>query len=353
MKPQKRRNNDHHKWPIILRKVNVFIRRTNRREVLTFLLFVLIATFFWVVQTWRQDSSSDFKVVFVVVDQPQNKVFTTQVPTHLTVTLTDANMQLMKYGVQHKMDTLKVNFERYADVSGNFRISAAELQSLLREDLESSTTIKRVSPSPIDARFAQAEGRKVAVRLGMKYRVPENYRQRDVVIDPDSVVINAPASLLDTLKYIYTQPSANILLKDTLTEMLPLELAIGVKATPSTVKVMVPVSQYVEKVFERIVVSEKNVPEGYRLVAFPYSVGLSCLVDFDFYRTISENNFQAYIDYDDIREQGDKKHLPIHVSYNGPDEVVTHVKISEQQAEFILEALPDPVENHETKKQKR
>ena len=53
-----------------MRKANILIRRLRRGEVGTFLLFVAIAFFFWIVQTAREESASDFIVKFYVEDQP-------------------------------------------------------------------------------------------------------------------------------------------------------------------------------------------------------------------------------------------------------------------------------------------
>ena len=329
------------RWPTFLRRVNVLIRRADRREVLTFLLFVLISAFFWTVQTSREETAQDYNVNLIVTDQPQDVVFTTHVPSRFKVTLKDTNTRLFNYRLSNPFDSLTVDFERYADAVGNFRISAAELQSLLRTKLKGSTEIVSVSPSLIDARFAQTQGRRFPVQLTTHYRVAENYRMHPLRIEPDSVIINAPESVLDTMRYVYVSPSSiQELLRDTIQEDLRLDLPIGVKATPSRVHIMVPVSQYVEKVFDRIVVRSIHVPEQKQLVVFPYAVQLSCLVDFPYYRDLTEDMFQAEVDYDSIPTQADQLHLPISIRYVGPDpERVSHIRITPQIAEYVIEQL--------------
>lgn len=326
-------------WSQIFRRVNVLFRRTSRREVLTFLLFVAFAGGFWYERTGREEAVKDYIILLNIEDQPQDMVFTTHVPAVLKVTLVDTNYRLSKYSYSRNINALTVDFERYADAMGNFRISAAELQSLLREQLQSTTQIRAISPSLIDARFAQTEGRKFAVRLRSHYFAFDNYRIRPVLIEPDSVTINAPASVLDTLKYVWTMPHPhNELLKDTLTETMMLELPIGVKATPNRVKVTVPVSQYVEKVFGQKEVSTTDVPAGKQLVVFPYGVKLTCLVDFDYYRKLQEEDFDVEVSYDSIASHGKSGRLPISVRYKGENpEVVTNIRIEPQQAEYVVE----------------
>ncbi len=337
MAPSRHDSDNESRQSKFIRKANIFIRRMRRGEVGTFLVFVAIAFFFWTVQTAREVSASDFTVKFIVEDQPQDMVFTTHVPQELKVTISDTNARLSNYGLNNRLDSLSVNFERYADVLGNFRISAAELQSLLMAGLESSTRVVAITPSLIDARFAQTEGRKFPVKLSGSYTVADNHRMRPPQVKPDSIVINAPAAVLDTMQWVYAVIEGRQNLTDTLEETLSLELPLGVKATPSKVKVTIPVAQYVEKMFRQVEVQVINEPSNRHLVIFPYSVGLTCLVDFEHYRDITPDNFLVSVNYDSLQSQERQGKLPIAVRYVGPPEVVTNVQISPQIAEYIIE----------------
>ncbi len=318
------------------RKVNIFIGRISRREVLTFLLFVFVSGFFWIVQTSREENAAEFMIDLEIENQPQGMVFTTHVPSQLKVTITDVNSRLLNYGVNNRLKSLTVDFDRYADAIGNFRISAAELQSLLRERLFSSTTITAVSPSLIDARFALTEGRKFPVMVNGLYLPAENYRLRSLIIKPDSVLINAPNAVLDTLQYVYTINTRHYDLRDTLVENLALELPIGVKATPAQVQVTAPVAQYVEKVFDNIVVQTSNLPKGKRLLIFPYAIRLTCLVDFHYYRELTADDFEVSVSYDSI-PNSDGSHLPIDVRYKEDNNKVTNITTYPQTVEYVLE----------------
>ena len=319
-----------------LRKVNIFIGRTGRKEVLTFLLFVLVSAFFWVAQTAREETSTEYMVDLRIENQPQGSVFTTHVPSKLKVTVTDTNLRQLNYSVNHRIQSLSVDFDRYADAIGNFRISAAELQSLLRAELFSSTTITAVSPSLIDARFAVTEGRLFPIVVKGTYLPADNYRLRPLIVKPDSVVINAPNAVLDTLHYVYTIAKQHYGLRDTLIETLPLELPIGVKATPAEVTVTAPVAQYVEKVFDNLVVHSTDLPPHKHLLNFPYAVRLTCLVDFHHYQQLTTEDFEITVSYDSIATS-DGKHLPITVRYKDDPTLVTNIQVYPPQAEFVLE----------------
>lgn len=324
------------KQPTFIRIVNILIGRTNRREVLTFLLFVLLSFIFWIVQTAREENVSEYYVDLIIDGQPQDMVFTTHLPTQLKVAISDNNMHLLNYAYDDRLRKLTVNFERYADATGNFRISAAELQSLLRTELNSTTQITSINPSLIDARFALTEGRKFPVAINGLYTPDANYRLRQLSVKPDSVIVNAPNAVLDTMKYVRTVFTKHVGLRDTLVEQLSLDLPLGVKATPSEVIVTAPVAQYVERVFDDIPIKVLNTPRGKQVTFFPFSARVTCLVDFGSYAQLQESNFELTINYDSIQSAGQNR-LPIVVSYNGPKEEVTNISISPSQVEFIIE----------------
>lgn len=325
------------KQPTIIRIVNILIGRTNRREVLTFLLFVLLSFIFWMVQTAREENVSEYYVEFKIEDQPQDMVFTTHVPRQLKVAVQDNNMNLLNYAYDDRLRTLSVNFDRYADATGNFRISAAELQSLLRTELNNTTRIASISPTLIDARFAQTEGRKFPVRVNANLVPADNYRLRPLIIEPDSVIINAPNAVLDTLRCVYTVSTSQSEMHDTVRFSLPLNLPLGVKATPSEIKVTAPVSQYVERVFDNQRIRVLHTPRGRQLTIFPYAVRISCLVDFPYYWQLQESDFELTVDYDSIVSDTQQR-LPIKIRYSGEDDgEVTNICISPREVEFIIE----------------
>lgn len=338
MKDIWRQITDRKRWPKFIRRVNVSFRRFKRSEVLTFLLFVAIAAFFWTVQSSREENVQEFSINFEITNLPQEMVFTTQVPRQLRISMSDTNSRLFNYRYNHRLQTLHIDFERYADAVGNFRISAAELQSILSDTLMNTTRIVSVNPSFIDLRFAQTEGRMFPVALSGKYSPAENYRLRDIKIIPDSVTINAPTSVLDTLRCVYAIDSCHWNLRDTLTQTLSLELPIGVKATPSHIRMEVPVVQYVEKRFEQIVLQVKDEPQGKHLVVFPYSIDINCLVDFQDYRIITSDMFEATVSYNDIVSPNEEsRFLPIKVTFNGPAQSVTNISFQPSKAEYVIE----------------
>lgn len=323
-------------WEKTSRKVNIFVKRVNRQEVLTFLVFVLIAAFFWVIQTASQEHDAEYTVEFTVDNLPSNTVFTTKVPDQFKVTIIDKNINLMNYTYSHLLDSLSVDFNSYTDANGNFRISSAELQALLINKLYSTTQITSVSPSLIDAKFAITKGKKVPVILSADISTADNYRSLPPQITPDSVVVHAPNALLDTISMITTNYYQAFDRKDTVNITLPLQLAVGVKSTPSQVNVMVPVARFVEKTIGGLDINVTDVPNGMSLSVFPNKTAISCLVDFSHYADINAEDFFISVSYNSIKSR-EQTTIPVEIiSYANPG-LVDHIRLHTPEVEYILE----------------
>lgn len=309
----------------------------HRRDVVTFSIFLAVSAIFWGVRSAQEEHDATYEVALHIENMPAGAVFTTHIPATLRVTLYDNNIHLIDYGKGSSFRSLTVDFNRYADVAGNFRISGAELQSLLLNELSSTTQITAMSPALIDARYALTEGKKVPVRLLADITTEGNYRDFAPEIRPDSVLVYAPRNILDTLRQVHARPLRAIGLTDTLRQMVGMELGVGVKATPDSVEVTVPVIQYVSCEFKDIDIVAKDVPAGKRLILFPRQVNLRCLANYDHYSQFSKEDFELSVSYDSIKARPDRQFLPIDIYTPLNSTEVYNFQLSAQGVEYTIE----------------
>lgn len=309
----------------------------SRRDVMTFSIFVVVSFVFWIARSAYEQSDSTYEVEFRIENTPAGAVFTTHIPSTLKVTLYDNNIHLMNYGKSSSFRRLTVDFNRYADVAGNFRISGAELQSLLLNELSSTTQITAISPALIDARYALTEGKKVPVRLQAKLSTQGDYKDFPAELTPDSVLIHAPSSILDTLCQINTEWLEAKQLKDTLCCKVAMQLGVGVKSTPDSIQVLIPVMQYVSKVFPDVAIKVKGIPEDKRLILFPRQVELKCLANFSHYDRFTADDFTLSVSYDSLKNNPSRQFLPIDIYTPLSSAEVYNIQLSVDQVEFSIE----------------
>ena len=89
-------------------------------NALVFLIFVVIATVFWIVITLNDSVTDTFRVKFRVDNVPDSVTFITDPPHEIHVTLRDKGTNILRSGVMRD-PTVNVNFRDYAH-SGVFRL---------------------------------------------------------------------------------------------------------------------------------------------------------------------------------------------------------------------------------------
>lgn len=322
-------------WIRFFKRINIFFQRLRRKEVLRFLVFLLISAFFWVIKTASEENDTSFNIELCVSNLPDDIVFTTQLPKQLKVSVRDKNINLLNYSYQNSIDTLEVDFARYNDALGNFRISGAELQALLLNSLFPSTQITALTPSLIDAKFAITNGKKLPVVLSADVTTAPDYRFHPTTISPDSVLIHAPSSILDTLTCVYTEHFESFGMKDSTIMTLPLMLEVGVKSTPAHVKVQIPVARFVEKTVSGVNINIIDLPTGIDLSIFPNRSDVSFLVDFSYFTDITADDFYLTVSYNSIKSSN-QKYIPVELISYADSEIVSNIRLKSKEVEYII-----------------
>lgn len=325
------------RFPKPIQKVIDTLSTIDRRDVVTFSVFLAVSFVFWTVRSASEQDDQTHEVTLCIEDMPAGAVFTTHIPSTLKVTLYDDHWHLRQYGKNSSFRQLNVDFNRYADAAGNFRISGAELQSLLMNELSSTTQITAISPALIDARFALTKGKKVPIRLVADITTLDNHKNFDAELKPDSVLVHAPNYILDTLTHIDTRKLKAYNLADSFQTYVELNLGVGVKATPDSIYVVIPVNQYVSKTIRNIPIRIKKLPAGKKLVLFPRQVDLMCLANFNHYNRFTSEDFVVSVSYDSLLYKPDRQFLPLSVSTPLSDAEVYNIQLSTYEVEFSLE----------------
>ena len=323
--------------PPYIKKVMDNLPTIGRQDVMTFSIFVVVSFIFWVVQSSYEKSDMDYDVALHIENMPAGAVFTTHIPDKLTVTLYDNNIHLANYATKSSLRHLTVDFNRYADVAGNFRISGAELASLIQNELSSTTQITAMYPSLIDARYALTKGKKVPIRLKAKLFTRGNYKDFPARLTPDSVLIHAPSAILDTMTFIETEAIDYRDLTDTLRCKVALNQGLGIKATPDTVSLLVPVMQYVNKTFHKVPIQVKGVPRGKKLILFPRQADVECLANFAHYNYYTNADIRLIVLYDSLRVNPKRQYLPVKFETSLTEADIYNIKLSTPKVEYSLE----------------
>ena len=164
-------------------------------------------------------------------------------------------------------------------------------------------------------------------------KAERQYYISDILYSPDSVMVYAPKSILDTISAVYTQFVNLEQVSDTTRCKVEFQPVKGARFTPSVTDVTFLVDVLAEKTVD-VAVYGINFPEGKLLRTFPPKVKVSFKVGLSRFKDVTADDFEVVVDYNELNESGSDKCKPMLAKY---PHYVHHVQLNPKDIDYIIE----------------
>lgn len=307
------------------------------KQFLIFLFFLALSSVFWIFQTLNETYEEDFQVPLELRNVPSNVVITTDLPENLHILLRDKGSQLLAYRYTRQFKPVVVDYNTYSNPSGHVSILGNELQRQIAAQLLPGTQMLGLKPDTIDFYYNFGQFKRVPIRPLGEVRAGRLYSLAKTVYSEDSVTVYASREQLDTITAAYLQPFNLRNLTDTTHVKSNFVKVKGAKFVPAQIGVAFCIDRLVEKTIQ-VPVQQVNFPASKQLRTFPATVKVTFQVGMGLYRKITSENFVLVVNYEDLLKN---KSTYCHLSLKTIPEGVSHVRISPQDVEYVIEEIPD------------
>lgn len=307
------------------------------KQFLIFLFFLALSSVFWIFQTLNETYEEDFQVPLELRNVPSNVVITTDLPENLHILLRDKGSQLLAYRYTRQFKPVVVDYNTYSNPSGHVSILGNELQRQIAAQLLPGTQMLGLKPDTLDFYYNFGQFKRVPIRPLGEVRAGRLYSLAKTVYSEDSVTVYASREQLDTITAAYLQPFNLRNLTDTTHVKSNFVKVKGAKFVPAQIGVTFCIDRLVEKNIQ-VPVQQVNFPASKQLRTFPATVKVTFQVGMGLYRKITSENFVLVVNYEDLLKN---KSTYCHLSLKTIPEGVSHVRISPQDVEYVIEEIPD------------
>jgi len=299
----------------LIEKITTLFKSAVSKEVVIFLIFLVVSVFFWALQTLQNVTEFDLSVPLTYNEIPGNFAITNKLPKKIKVTLRDKGT-LMYYYYKHLKDlSLQIDPMEWYRGEGINRIPSGTLESRIRYKLRSSTQLLTINPDTISIFFVRKSSKKVHVALKQNVSLtPQFMKLNEPVVSPSIITIYAPPALLNSIDSVETEMLEVENLKNTTTFSVKIKPVIGVRLSMETVNVRFEVEEFTERSI-MLPVTGTNFPTDEVLLSFPSEVKLSFFVGLSSYSKISLTDFQVSVDYNRFKSSKDKMQKPVIAKY--------------------------------------
>lgn len=315
-------------------------------ELLVFCFFLAVSFGFWLLQALNETLVREVQVALELDNVPDEVVIIDSLPSTLSVTLNDRGVPLARHSIYSlfRPNLVTVDFTKL-DTKHNeaeIYISASEMQRMLGRIFSPTTKIQAIRPDTIRFSFNHGLSRKLPVRLAGSLRPSlQNYIQ-SVRLEPDSVRVFAPASVLDTMRTVYTES----FLMDDLTEAGSYQIGLRrqklLKYEPSRLNMKVSVGYYTEKSV-RVPILGLNFPADRKLRTFPAQATITFRVESGRFHKVTAEDFVLATTYEELLSESEDSKLLLHLKT--VPEGVSDVRITPQEVDYLIEKVVQETDN--------
>ncbi len=303
---------------------------TRFHNLLLFLLFIVIATLFWVVMTLKDSAQVTTEVEIEITDKPDSITFINQPPTILHIIVRDKGTSLMRSAFMRN-PKVQFNFHEFAH-DGVFRMTASDIYSILRSKFSSASQISALSIDSIHLQYTDLPPKKVPIDIisqlepGIGY-VVEHLRPNKKIVK----VYALSQETLDTIMSVKTRRIKHTGLNKTTTYKVGLLPMRGVRIEPNEITVTATVQPLVTKEIT-VEITAVNVPHGENISLFPSMATVSFFVPMNRFNS-PVTPLTVQVDYNDI-QKGNTLRLPVKIT-QWPSFIIDP-KVKPATVEYIL-----------------
>ncbi|NDV57098.1 CdaR family protein [Bacteroides sp. 519] len=311
------------------------LESTKGREFLIFLFFFFVAGAFWLLQTLNDEYETEITVPVQLKNVPDNIVITSEPTSELHIKVKDKGTVLLNYRLSKNFFPVTLDYNDYRGTNNRVRVLAPEYEREIQRQLNASTRLLSINPDTLEYIYATGIAKSVPVKFNGRAVAGREYYITDTIFSPDSVIVYAPSSILDTIKAAYIEEVFLEDISDTLKTDAPLISIHGAKFLPNTTKLTLPVDIYTEKTVE-VPIYGINFPADKVLRTFPSKVQVTFKLGISRYKEVTGDFLSINISYKDLIQLGTDKYT---VELNNLPEGLSVIRITPPQIDFLIEQV--------------
>jgi hypothetical protein len=294
------------------------------------LLCMGVSLIFWLLVKLSKEFTSYYETP-IRFELPEGRTFLLKPPESVNITLKGSGWDLLSYYLFEE----KVQLIFPLDQNPSQVIFAVDIRNQLAANV-APLSIAEIGLNQIRIELGESGRKKIPVILNADIAYTSGFQQQqNPKLIPDSVVINGPQTLLDSIDYWLTDA---LILKDVRGNI---DRKISLK-TPdqdvlrlqrASVQVKIPVEEFTEKML-MVPVQMINAPDSLHLFPKKMDVRLTCTVGLSQFETLNKSEFTVVADLTNITLREEKNTVPLHLTQQPL--YVRNVKFSPNSIEFFF-----------------
>jgi len=271
------------------------------------LIVVFFAILVWFFVKTEENYHYSLNIPLRVTNLDPNKIIENKLPQEVKVNVWGKGKDLVSFIIRkdifYNLDVSKIRR------SARIALTINEIKLLRENDLDILTIVE---PELLEVKLAELTTKRLPIVPDVDVRTLPGYTVVDnIQLIPDSVTIQGLASEFDSLFVIPTGKKVFQNVKRDIEKTIELQIPNRkhLRSLIKEVKLAVDVQKLMEKPLAEISVEVKNIPADLKVTVIPSTLSLVLEGGSDLLLNVTNNDVQAYLDYQKIQHSKEKSHL--------------------------------------------
>ena len=279
------------------------IKAIRNGKAFIFLACLALASFLWFLNALDKHYTDHITIPVKYVNFPKNKDLTGKLPEKLDLTVDAIGYTLLRFKLSLAFSPLLLDVNELSNnylenrFLSKYTISTNGHKGEFAKQISNEIEIINIRPDSITFKVSRVIGKMVKVHPVVNVTFAREFiLQKPPVAKPESILVEGPEEILDTLREIKTRPIVLKNISQTIVREAVVIFPQELKSELSKVSVQIDAEQFTEAKFE-IPISIINQPDTLLIKTFPSKVKVLCKVGISQYNKLNNSSFKAIIDY--------------------------------------------------------
>ncbi|HCY42176.1 MAG TPA: hypothetical protein DHV48_12615 [Prolixibacteraceae bacterium] len=311
----------------------------NDKRVVAFLICVGIATGFWFLNALSKTYTVDIVAPVKYTNLPNNKTLSTQLPEKFDLRIKAHGFTIIRHQLSFLFMPMEFNVNNLTSNRmierrrNSFAFPTRLFLSDLAYQLSNELEILNMTPDTLFFKFDQTGQKRVKVKPIVSVNLKKQFQiSGEITASPDSVQVNGPQSVLDTLHFILTESQKFNAVDQSVQTEASLQNIKETFFEPLEVAINIPVEEYTEAQLS-IPVMLNDSPSDMTIKLFPSKVKVTFQVGLSRFQNMQPEDFKLSVSFSEIKEG--KQRLKI--SQESTPAYLYDIKITPEEIEYLIE----------------